>query len=290
MREQYYLYEYKRQSPYIDKEEYLILTNELINLTTKKKPIKLITYKNEFEELYKLIVIITLEEDEVLEEIIINLANNLNKKIKYKNKFYFPKDYQSKVGREVAAHRIDVNSNRISSYNRSLEKIERKDKRDNAQAKIAYHMLTDNINNTISQNKNKNKIANKKALEVAIKSELACNNENIINKYSKLVLKRIVVDKEEYFLAKIKAAIILINELSRNYNLSLIKDVEVISLEECGYKINLKQIAKRNIKDFEKELKDIEDFKGVNKNLTYTYLSFKELIELVKKLVSKNLI
>lgn len=93
MEKQYYLYEYKRQSPYIDKEEYLILTKELINSTTREKPIRLVTFQSELEEIYKLIATITLEEEETPEGVAIDLANNLNKRVSYNKKLYKPNDY-----------------------------------------------------------------------------------------------------------------------------------------------------------------------------------------------------
>lgn len=124
------LYEYKRKSPYIDTVNYLLITDTYIHNTSKEKPLCYISTKN-YEEYYKLLLIITLEEGEVIEIEAQKLSDKTNKEVRYNGKSYKPIDYQTKVGREVAAHQIDVNSNRISSYNRSYQPIPIKDKRDN---------------------------------------------------------------------------------------------------------------------------------------------------------------
>ena len=124
------LYEYKRKSPYIDTVNYLLITDTYIHNTSKEKPLYYISTKN-YEEYYKLLLIITLEEGEVIEIEAQKLSDKTNKEVRYNGKSYKPTDYQTKVGREVAAHQIDVNSNRISSYNRSYQSLPIKDKRDN---------------------------------------------------------------------------------------------------------------------------------------------------------------
>lgn len=127
---QFCLYEYKRKSPYIDTVNYLLITDTYIHNTSKEKPLYYISTKY-YEEYYKLLLIITLEEGEVIEIEAQKLSNKTNKEVRYNGKVYKPIDYQTKVGREVAAHQIDVNSNRISSYNRSYQSLPIKDKRDN---------------------------------------------------------------------------------------------------------------------------------------------------------------
>lgn len=119
----YYLYQYIRRSPSLEREEKFLLRTDLINETSLEKPERIIFLKNGFEEIFKLIATIT-EEKEIKEVQIRMLANQLRSKIIYNGKEYYYNDYQSKMGREISAHSINNNSNRISSRMPQLNKIE----------------------------------------------------------------------------------------------------------------------------------------------------------------------
>jgi len=86
------LYEYKRKSPYIDTVNYLLITDTYIHNTSKEKPLYYISTKN-YEEYYKLLLIITLEEGEVIEIEAQKLSDKTNKEVHYNGKVYKPIDY-----------------------------------------------------------------------------------------------------------------------------------------------------------------------------------------------------
>lgn len=216
---QYYVYEYTRKSPYIDKEEQLIITSTLIKGTSRDNPIRLITYKSELEEFYKLILLITLSSKEIIEEVSQELANTTNKIVKYNNTYYKPFNFQTKLGREVGAHNLDNNSNRISSINKGTLEREIKDPRDNCLAKIAYHPIDYSFNKVLTSKDTYNYLVklinnNKKKIKYSYLKEY----HRLSKIYSSIIIKEV--------LASIKVILKLeesINSNKDNYYLVVIK-------------------------------------------------------------------
>lgn len=118
----YYLYQYIRRSPDLEREEKFQLMEKLVEGITMEKPERVVFLKNGFEETYKLVATIS-EEEEIKEVQLEKLANQLRSIVDFKGKSYYYSDYQSKMGREVSAHSINNNSNRISSRMPQLDKI-----------------------------------------------------------------------------------------------------------------------------------------------------------------------
>lgn len=108
--------------------------------------------RNGITEIYQLHCILTLEPCETIEDLLTFLEQRLNKPIKYKNKFYG--DYQSKRGREIAAHSIDVLSNRRSSRRPVFTSFSNNklDPRDNALAKVAHNNLKEDLFKSVDLN------------------------------------------------------------------------------------------------------------------------------------------
>lgn len=198
------LYEYKRKSSYIDTINYLLITETYIYNTSKEKPLYYYSTKD-YEEYYKLLLILTLEEGEVIELEAQELSNKTNKEVRYNNKIYKPIDYQTKVGREVAAHQIDVNSNRISSYNRSYQSLPIKDKRDNIQAKVYYDTLIEEA------------YKNEQSNETKINTYLINNITNLKESFNKAERKHCISKKKG--IAKILAAIEVITQIENELKL-----------------------------------------------------------------------
>ena len=141
----YYLISYEKKKETGKNESYYLLTDELIEGLSKLIPFVQISCKNGIVENYKLIAILHLCPNETIEDLLLYLTNKLNSPIKYKNKFYG--EYQSKLGREISAHKIDVLSNRRSSRRSVPTDIRNnpEDKRDNAIAKVVHHNLKDDL-------------------------------------------------------------------------------------------------------------------------------------------------
>lgn len=228
---QYYVYEYSRKSPYIDKEEQLIITPTFIKGTSRDNPIRLITYKSELEEFYKLILSITLSSKETIEEVSQELANTTNKIVKYNNTYYKPFNSQTKLGREVGAHNLDNNSNRISSINKGKPERELKDPRDNCLAKVVYHP----VNISFSEYKLTSKdtynllfnliTSNKKKIDYLYLK----NFQSLSKLYSSIIIKEVLASiavvlelekslntpKNNYYLIEIKGEAIRLVEASK---------------------------------------------------------------------------
>lgn len=141
----YYLYLYEKKNPQDKNESYFLLSDNCVESTTKEQPYYQVSRRNGITEIYQLHCILTLEPCETIEDLLTFLEQRLNKPIKYKNKFYG--DYQSKRGREIAAHSIDVLSNRRSSRRSVPTDIRNnpEDKRDNAIAKVVHHDLKEDL-------------------------------------------------------------------------------------------------------------------------------------------------
>lgn len=141
----YYLISYEKKKETGKNESYYLLTDELIEGLSKLTPFLQISRKNGIVENYKLIAILHLCPHETIDDLLLYLTNKLNSPIKYKNKFHG--EYQSKLGREISAHKIDVLSNRRSSRRSVPTDIRNnpEDKRDNAIAKVVHHDLKDDL-------------------------------------------------------------------------------------------------------------------------------------------------
>lgn len=226
----FYLYEYKRKSQYTDTINYLLITETYIYNTSKEKPLYYLSTKD-YELYYKLLLVLTLEEGEVVEIEAQELANKTNKEVRYNNKTYKPKDYQTKVGREVAAHQIDVNSNRISSYNRSYQPLPIKDERDNIQAKVYY--------DTLIEEAFKNEQSNETKINIYLINNITSLKESFKREERKQTKKGI---------AKVLAAIKVIAQIETELKLkknkvvykeqkfSYIYNKEIVVLSESGNK------------------------------------------------------
>ena len=109
---QYYLYFYQRKSPMgVEKKYYL--QSELISGTSQTQPKKVVQTKS-FEEFYELKALISFKKG-IEREDIIDLLTTLKKPVVYNGKAYYPEDYQTKLGNEISAHKLDYNSCRTSS-------------------------------------------------------------------------------------------------------------------------------------------------------------------------------
>lgn len=140
----YYLYYYKKGHENSIQEDYYLLSTSIVKGVDFSEPTKTIFYNEYYQETYNLIATIT--QEEITTQELTVLANQFNKKILYNDTIYYPKSYQTKMGREVSAHCINNNTNRISSRIPSLNKIEDDIKRDKAVVKVHYHYLKDDIN------------------------------------------------------------------------------------------------------------------------------------------------
>ena len=237
------------------------------------EPTKTIFYNEYYQETYNLIATIT--QEEITTQELTVLANQFNKKILYNDTIYYPKSYQTKMGREVSAHNIHNNTNRISSRMPSLNKVEDDIRRDKAVVKVHYHYLKDDINGESSggsseQDRLEEQLYAKAKVQIEdnINDILAVlrasfKNYTLID-YKRLVLKAIAIVSYK------ERQVIYNNPI---YNGLSLKTVIVI------YKNGIVSL---------KNLEDGEDFIGMVE-IVPTKLKFNDYVKLVEQLVNRSL-
>ena len=271
----YYLYYYKKGHENSIQEDYYLLSTSIIKGVDFSEPTKTIFYNEYYQETYNLIATIT--QEEITTQELTVLANQFNKKILYNNTIYYPKSYQTKMGREVSAHCINNNTNIISSRMPSLNKIEDDIKRDKAVVKVQYHYLKDDINGESSGGSSEQDRLEEQ-LYAKVKVSIENNIDNILTvlragfknytliDYKRLVLKAIAIVSYK------ERAVVYKNPIYNSNNLSL-KTVVVT------YKNGV--VSLKNMEN-EEDLLDLVE-------IVPTKLKFNNYVKLVEQLVNRSL-
>ena len=271
----YYLYYYKKGHENSIQEDYYLLSTSIIKGVDFLEPTKTIFYNEYYQETYNLIATIT--QEEITTQELTVLANQFNKKILYNDTIYYPKSYQTKMGREVSAHNINNNTNRISSRMPSLNKIEDDIKRDKAVVKVHYHYLKDNINGESSGGSSEQERLEEQ-LYANVKVQIEDNITDILTvlrasfkdytiiDYKKLVLKAIAIVSCE------ERQVVYKNPIYNSNNLNL-KTVIVT------YKNGI--VSLKNMENGEDLINLVE--------IVPTKLKFNDYVKLVEQLVNRSL-
>lgn len=260
----YYLYQYIRRSPSLEREEKFFLRTDLLNGTSLEKPERTVFLKNGFEEIFKLIATIT-EEEEIKEVQIRMLANQLRSKIIYNGKEYYYNDYQSKMGREISAHSINNNSNRISSRIPQLNKIEKEngmEGRTKAVVPVRTNLLREEIlwQGGTSEEEILEEKVNREVLKEICKRPIHYRNK---------IREQIKEKSCNYYYNLIRATLVVIVEVEEEVKIK-VKKKKKVGLGEKGIEVILSENWNR------KEIREVFEVKE----------SFEDFLKVVKIVLS----
>ena len=261
----YYLYQYIRRSPDLEREEKFLVVEKLIEETTVEKPERVVFLKNGFEETFKLVATIS-EEEELKEVQLRQLANQLRSIVEFKGKAYYYNDYQSKMGREVSAHLINNNSNRISSRMPQLNKTGADSDWEKGRTKAVVPIKTGLLREEI------------------LWQGGALEEETLEEKVNREVLKE-MCRKPIYYKKKIKESL---KEKSCNYYYNLIRAILVV-IVEVEEEVQIKVKERKKVGLGEKGIEVVLSENWSKKEIREVFEvkeSFEDLLKMVKLVLS----
>ena len=248
----------------MERVENFLLVEKLIEGTTEKNPERVVFLKNGFEEVFKLVAIIS-EEEEIGEVQLRQLANQLRSIVLFKGKEYYYNDYQSKMGREVSAHSINNNSNRISSRMPQLRKEEADKDWEKGRTKAVVTVKTDLLREEILWDGG---TLEEESLEEKINREVIkelCKRPI----YYKNKIREEIKDKScNYYYNLIRAILVVIVEVEEEVRVRVKK--KKVGLGEKGIEVVLSENWRK------KEIREVFEVKE----------NFEDLLKVVKIVLS----
>jgi hypothetical protein len=249
---------------------YFLLEEKLIKNTSKENPKSIVSWEELYES-YELIATIQIKEEEVITAIE-ELSEYLKGTIKFKNKYY--KSSYGKMGLETSSHYYGIINK---------ERYEKRDKRDNCQAKVYRHNLKEEIK--FKKNSSNNSVNFYNLIESKI------GTEELRNLYLKILLKELDNSKTNRQ-AKIISAIKVILSYQVKENLNKEEELYYYTLAtskeiDKDFFINYRNI-KVKVEEYKDNLEVVNiTFKIDNTKVYYfvSVLGLEKLESLINKII-----